>query len=98
MTTDAATTRPMPAIGKWRPAAALRDGWQILKTEQYEATGVQQWLTITRALQITAPLPVVSIRTDDDERYGCSTDPADGYEFFTRTPAEAERAAKKAAA
>ena len=95
--TAAQTRRRMPAIGKWRPAGALRDGWLILRTEHYEQTGVEQWLTIARAMQITGPLRVVSITLDGGGQMGCSSDPADGFEFFTRTPAEALRAAKCAA-
>lgn len=90
---EVAVQRPMPTIGKWRPAKALRDGWQILKTEHYEATGNEEWLTIARAMQITAPVRMVNLRFDDDTRLGCLTDPAEGYEFFTRTPTEAARAA-----
>lgn len=97
-TTTASATRPLPAIGKWRPAGVLRDGWQILKVDQFEQTGVEEWLTIKRAIQITAPLRVVSLQLSDGDRYGCPADRASGYEFFTRTHAEIERAASAAAA
>lgn len=85
----------MPAIGKWRPAGVLRDGWQILKIDQFEQTGVEEWLTIERAIQITAPLRVVSLKMSDGDSYGCPADKASGYEFFTRTQAEAQRVAEQ---
>lgn len=85
----------MPAIGRWRPAGALRDGWHILRTDHYQQTGDEQWLTIARAMQISGPLRVVSITLDDGSHMGCSSDPAVGLEFFTRTPAEAVRAARR---
>ena len=38
-TTAPPAERPMPKIGKWRAAAALRDGWQILLVNKYKETG-----------------------------------------------------------
>jgi len=92
MTETDTPARPMPAIGKWRPAGVLRDGWQILMIDKFQETGVETWLTIERAMQITAPLRVVSLKLSDGDSYGCPADRASGYEFFTRTQAEIERA------
>jgi len=86
--------RPMPTIGRWRPAGVLRDGWQILEVAEYEKTGVETWLTIERAMQITAPLRVVSLKLSDGSTRGCRADKVTGYEFFTRTQAEIKRAAE----
>ena len=87
-------TRPMPTIGRWRAAGVLRDGWQILEVTKYEETGEENWLTIERAMQITAPLRVLSMRLSDGTTRGCPADRKSGYEFFTRTHAEIERAAR----
>jgi hypothetical protein len=86
----------MPKIGKWRRAGLVQDGWQILELDKFEETGVEGWLTVERAFQITAPLRVVSLVLSDGSRRGCSADPADGLSFFTRTPAEIERAKEAA--
>jgi hypothetical protein len=84
--------RPMPTIGKWRRAGLLQKDWQILKVDQFEETGVEEWLTIEHVLQILKPLRVVSIRLSDGSRRGCPADKASGNMFYTRTPAEIERA------
>ena len=94
-TPEAAAKRPMPTIGKWRPAAALKEDWQILKTKDYEETGEQHWITVTLAMQVTRPARVAWLTFDDGTRASVPTDKKSGYEFFTRTPGEAERAAKK---
>lgn len=85
-------TRPMPEIGKWRPAGVLRDGWQILEVTKFEETGKESWLTIERAMQITAPLRVVSLKLSDGSLRGCPADRESGFEFFVRTHAEIKRA------
>jgi hypothetical protein len=86
------TKRSMPKIGKWRRAGLLQKDWQILKVDQFEETGVEEWLTIEHVLQILKPLRVVSIKLSDGSRRGCPADNASGIMFYTRTPAEIDRA------
>lgn len=95
MTEIAPRTRPMPTVGKWRAAALMRAGWQILLVAKYEETGVEEWLTIRRVMQIIRPLRVATLSLSDGSTRSCVADRASGYEFFTRTPSEARRAAEQ---
>lgn len=84
-------TRPLPKIGKWRRASKLWEGWQVLNGERYEQDGTEEWWTVTKVIHITAPLRVSHFTFDSGASGGVpATD-----EFFCRTPAEAERAAKQ---
>lgn len=96
MTMTGIGKRAMPAIGKWRRAALIRDDWQILKVDKFEKTGVEEWLTVERALQILKPLRVASLKLSDGSTRSCLADKESGYEFFTRTPAERQRAEEAA--
>lgn len=82
-------TRPLPTIGAWRPASRLREGWQILALQPYEADGTEDWWTVTRVMHITGPLKISHFHFDNGASGGVvATD-----EFFCRTPTEIKRAA-----
>jgi hypothetical protein len=86
------TERPMPAIGAWRRADRLREGWQVLNGVQWQQDGTEEWWTVTHALHILAPMRVSSVTFDNGKRGGMAA----FDEVFCRTPTEIKRAAAKA--
>lgn len=96
MTTETTTTehRALPAIGKWRKASGIREGYQVLNGVKYDKDGTEEWWTVTRTMHITAPMKVSHLTFDN----GTSGGVPSSDEFFSRTPAEAKRAEAKAQA
>jgi len=80
----------MPNIGRWRAPERIRAGWQVFDIGQWQKDGVESWRTVAHALQIKGPIAVAHLRFDDDSTVGVPV--GDGYELFTRTTSEAERA------
>lgn len=79
-----ANTQPEPAIGEFRPASRLRDGWHIQKADG-------SWAEIARALQVTAPVGMVMLRLVDDTQ----TNVPHNREVMCRTATEVRKAARQ---
>lgn len=70
-----------PEIGKYRPAARLKEGWQIRRTND-------DWQEITSLVQVTSPLAFAMVTLADGFKVSIPHD----QEVMTRTPSEAQKA------
>ena len=75
------TSTQTESTGTYRPAARLKEGWQITHN------GI--WTEITSLVQVTSPVAFAMVTLAD----GFEVSIPHTHEVMTRTPAEAKRAA-----